>query len=154
MPRFLRLAGVLATALGIALPAAAQDYPARNVKIIVPFGAGGPADVYARFLGQHLSESLKRSFIIENRPGAGALIGTDEVAKATPDGYTLLMMSNTHTTNETLIPNRNYQLMRRACRQRISRNSSRSPRRSRGRSTTPRQGRARPITWPGSSSKA
>ncbi|HEY7382971.1 MAG TPA: tripartite tricarboxylate transporter substrate binding protein [Beijerinckiaceae bacterium] len=112
MSRFLRLAAGLAMAFGIALPAAAQDYPARNVKIIVPFGAGGPADVYARFLGQHLSESLKRSFIIENRPGAGALIGTDEVAKATPDGYTLLMMSNTHTTNETLIPNRNYQLMR------------------------------------------
>ena len=112
MSRFLRLAGVLATALGIALPAAAQDYPARNVKIIVPFGAGGPADVYARFLGQYLSESLKRSFIIENRPGAGALIGTDEVAKSAADGYTLLMMSNTHTTNETLLPTRNYQLMR------------------------------------------
>jgi tripartite-type tricarboxylate transporter receptor subunit TctC len=112
MSRILRLAAVLAAALGTVLPAAAQDYPARNVKIIVPFGAGGPADVYARFIGQHLSDSLKRSFIIENRPGAGALIGTDEVAKSTPDGYTLLMMSNTHTTNETLIPTKNYQLMR------------------------------------------
>jgi tripartite-type tricarboxylate transporter receptor subunit TctC len=112
MSRFVRFAAVLAAALGSVLPAAAQDYPVRNVKIIVPFGAGGPADVYARFIGQHLSESLKRSFIIENRPGAGALIGTDEVAKSTPDGYTLLMMSNTHTTNETLIPTKNYQLMR------------------------------------------
>jgi tripartite-type tricarboxylate transporter receptor subunit TctC len=112
MSRFLRLAVLAAAAFGMALPAAAQDYPARNVKIIVPFGAGGPADVYARFVGQHLSESLKRSFVIENRPGAGALIGTDEVAKATPDGYTLLMMSNTHTVNETLLPTRNYQLMR------------------------------------------
>ena len=110
MSRF-KLVLVLVAA-AIAWPAAAQDYPARNVKIIVPFGAGGPADVYARFIGQHLSEGLKRSFGIENRPGAGAVIGTDEAAKAPPDGYTLLMMSNTHTTNETLIPQKPYQLMR------------------------------------------
>ena len=69
----------------------------------MPFGAGGPADVYARFIGQHLQEALKQPFVIENRPGAGSVIGTDEVAKAAPDGYTLLMMSNTHTDNETLI---------------------------------------------------
>src|SRR5918995_3582052 len=111
MSRLLTLGFLLAGAL-LAAPAPAQDYPARNVKIIVPFGAGGPADVYARFIGQHLSEALKRSFVIENRPGAGAVIGTDEAAKAPPDGYTLLMMSNTHTTNETLIPQKPYQLMR------------------------------------------
>ena len=97
---------------GVLSPVSAQDYPARSVKIIVPFGAGGPADVYARVVGQHLQESLKQSFVIENRPGAGAVIGTGEVAKAAPDGYTLLMMSNTHTVNETLLPNRPYQLMR------------------------------------------
>ena len=97
---------------GLAAPAAAQEYPTRAVKIIVPFGAGGPADVFARFVGQHLSESLKQPFVIENRPGAGAIIGTDEAAKAAPDGYTLLMMSNTHTTNETLIAKKSYQLMR------------------------------------------
>src|SRR5215208_5879798 len=97
---------------GVAMPAVAQDYPARTVKIIVPFGAGGPADVYARFVGQHLSEALKQPFVIEDRPGAGAIIGTDEAAKAAPDGYTLLMMSNTHTTNETLIAKKPYQLMR------------------------------------------
>jgi tripartite-type tricarboxylate transporter receptor subunit TctC len=97
---------------GLAAPAAAQDYPTRAVKIIVPFGAGGPADVFARFVGQHLSESLRQPFVIENRPGAGAIIGTDEAAKAAPDGYTLLMMSNTHTTNETLIAKKPYQLMR------------------------------------------
>ncbi|HEX2552244.1 MAG TPA: tripartite tricarboxylate transporter substrate binding protein [Microvirga sp.] len=97
---------------GLAGPAAAQDYPTRNVRIVVPFGAGGPADVYARFVGQHLSEAFKQPFVIENKPGAGALIGTDEAAKAAPDGYTLLMMSNTHTTNETLIAKKNYQLMR------------------------------------------
>jgi len=97
---------------GVAMPAVAQDYPTRTVKIIVPFGAGGPADVYARFVGQHLSEALKQPFVIEDRPGAGAIIGTDEAAKAAPDGYTLLMMSNTHTTNETLIAKKPYQLMR------------------------------------------
>jgi tripartite-type tricarboxylate transporter receptor subunit TctC len=99
-------------AVGLAGPAAAQDYPTRAVKIIVPFGAGGPADVYARFVGQHLSEAFKQPFVIENKPGAGAIIGTDEAAKAAPDGYTLLMMSNTHTTNETLIAKKAYQLMR------------------------------------------
>ncbi len=98
--------------VGLAAPAGAQDYPNRAVKIIVPFGAGGPADIYARFLGQHLQETLKQSFVIEDRPGAGSIIGTGEVAKAAPDGYTLLMMSNTHTTNETLRPNKPFQLMR------------------------------------------
>jgi tripartite-type tricarboxylate transporter receptor subunit TctC len=92
--------------------AGAQDYPNKPVRIIVPFGAGGPADVYARVLAQHLGDSFKQSFVVENRPGAGAIIGTDAVAKAEPDGYTLLLMSNTHTTNESLIPNRPYELMR------------------------------------------
>jgi tripartite-type tricarboxylate transporter receptor subunit TctC len=104
--------GLILAAIGLSLPAAAQDYPSRNVRIVVPFGAGGPADVFARFVGQQLSEALKRPFVIENRPGAGAIIGTDEVVKAAPDGHTLLMMSNTHTVNETLVPNRPYQLMR------------------------------------------
>jgi tripartite-type tricarboxylate transporter receptor subunit TctC len=90
----------------------AQTYPSKSVRIIVPFGAGGPADVYARVLAQHLSESLKQSFVVEDRPGAGAIIGTDAVAKSAPDGYTLLVMSNTHTTNESLRPERPYQLMR------------------------------------------
>src|SRR5919198_2410875 len=90
----------------------AQDYPSRPVKVIVPFGAGGPADVFARVLAQHLSESLKQSFVVEDRPGAGSIIGTDNVAKSPPDGYTLLVMSNTHTTNESLIPNKPFQLMR------------------------------------------
>jgi tripartite-type tricarboxylate transporter receptor subunit TctC len=99
----------------LALPAAnawAQDYPAKPVRIIVPFAAGGPADVYARVLAQHLGDALKQSFVVEDRPGAGSIIGTDAVAKAAPDGYTLLMMSNTHTTNESLIPNKPFQLMR------------------------------------------
>jgi tripartite-type tricarboxylate transporter receptor subunit TctC len=113
---FLRLFAVVvvsfAGALAPLLPAMAQDYPTRSVKIIVPFGAGGPADVFARVVAQHLSESLKQSFVVENRPGAGSIIGTDAVAKSPADGYTLLMMSNTHTTNESLIPNKPFQLMR------------------------------------------
>jgi tripartite-type tricarboxylate transporter receptor subunit TctC len=96
----------------LALPAAAETYPSRTVRLIVPFGAGGPADVYARILAKYLSEETKQSFVIEDRPGAGSLIGTDAVAKSAPDGYTLLVMSNTHTTNESLITNKPYQLMR------------------------------------------
>jgi len=92
--------------------AAAQSYPTKPVRMIVPFGAGGPADVYARVLAQHLQEALKQNFVVENRPGAGAFIGTEAVAKSAPDGYTLLVMSNTHTTNESLRPDRPYQLMR------------------------------------------
>jgi tripartite-type tricarboxylate transporter receptor subunit TctC len=103
----------LAVLLGAAaLPAAAQTYPARPVKIIVPYGAGGPADIYARFIGAKLSDALGQPFVIEDRPGGGAVIGTDAVAKSAPDGYTLLMMSNTHTVNETLIPKKPYDLMR------------------------------------------
>ncbi len=95
-----------------AAPAAAQDYPSRPVRLIVPFAPGGSADVFGRFLAQKLQESLGQNFVIDNRPGGGSLIGTDAVAKAAPDGYTLLVMSNTHTVNESLIPNRPFQLMR------------------------------------------
>jgi tripartite-type tricarboxylate transporter receptor subunit TctC len=98
--------------LTLALPASAETYPSRTVRLIVPFGAGGPADVYARILAKYLSEETKQSFVVEDRPGAGSLIGTDTVAKSAPDGYTLLVMSNTHTTNESLIPTKPYQLMR------------------------------------------
>jgi tripartite-type tricarboxylate transporter receptor subunit TctC len=98
--------------LAISLAASAQSYPARPVKIIVPFAAGGPADIYARAVGERLQAALGQSFVVENKPGGGAVIGTVEVAKSPPDGYTLLMMSNTHTVNESLIPDRPYQLMR------------------------------------------
>jgi tripartite-type tricarboxylate transporter receptor subunit TctC len=101
------LAGALASSAALA-----QDYPSRIVKFIVPFGPGGPADVAARLLAKDMQESTKQSFIVENRTGAGAVIGTAEAAKATPDGYTLLIISNTQTANESLIPTRNYELMR------------------------------------------
>ena len=104
----------LATLL-LALTAAlaqAQTYPSRPVTIVVPFGAGGPADIYARFLGQRMQEPLGQPVVVENRPGGGSVVGSNAVAKSAPDGYTLLMMSNTHTVNETLIPNKPFVLLR------------------------------------------
>ena len=102
----------LAMLLLESLAAQAQNYPARPVKMVVPFSAGGPADNYARFLAQRLQDILGQNFVVDNRPGAGSVIGTDLVAKAAPDGYTLLVMSNTQTVNESLIPNKPYALMR------------------------------------------
>jgi tripartite-type tricarboxylate transporter receptor subunit TctC len=149
-----KFASVLLAAVLASTAAIAQDYPSRVVKFIVPFGPGGPADVAGRLIGKDLQESLKQSFIIENRTGAGAVIGTAEAAKAAPDGYTLLIISNTQTTNESLVPTRGYELMRDfvaisrrlrrstipissswfipPCRRRRCRSSSRSPNRSPG----------------------
>ena len=90
----------------------AQAYPNKTVKIIVPFAASGPADNYARFMAQRLQDEFKQSFVIENKPGAGSIIGTDFAAKSPADGYTLLMMSNTQTVNESLVQNKPFQLMR------------------------------------------
>ena len=98
-------------ALG-ARPAVAQDYPNRTIRFIVPFGAGGPTDVFTRALAEELRKSLGQPIVMENRPGAGTIIGTTEVARAAPDGYTLLMISATQTTVETLNPNKSYRLMR------------------------------------------
>ena len=92
--------------------ASSQEYPARPVKIVVPFAAGGPADVYARFLAQRLQDAMGQPFVVEDRPGGGSVVGTDIVAKSAPDGYTLLLMSNTHTVNESLMRDKPFVLMR------------------------------------------
>jgi len=95
-----------------AQPQTTQGYPNRPVKIVVPFAASGPADIYARFIAQRLGDELKQTFVVENKPGAGSIIGTDFAAKSPADGYTLLMMSNTQTINESLTPNKPFALMR------------------------------------------
>jgi tripartite-type tricarboxylate transporter receptor subunit TctC len=111
--RYLAALAVLASLATIAAsPAKTDEYPSRPVKVIVPFGAGGPTDVYARAIAEELRKSLHQPFVMENRPGAGTTIGTDTVAKSAPDGYTLLMVSGTQTVNETLYAHRPYQLMR------------------------------------------
>ncbi len=110
-----RCASVLAALMSLALLPAwvtAQTYPTKPVKIVVPFASGGVADNYSRFLTQKLQDELGQTFLVEDRPGAGSIIGTDFVAKSAADGYTLLMMSNTQTVNESLVPNKPFVLTR------------------------------------------
>ena len=89
---------------GTATAALAQAYPNKPIKLIVPFAPGGFTDVVARILGQKLSVSLGQPFVIENKAGAGSTIGTDFVAKAAPDGYTLVMVSTTHVISPSIYP--------------------------------------------------
>jgi tripartite-type tricarboxylate transporter receptor subunit TctC len=103
---------LVACAACYALPAMAQQYPTKPVRVVVPFGAGGPADIYARYVAQRLSEAMGQQFIVDDRPGAGSIIGTELVHSSPPDGYTLLMMSNTHTVNESLVPKKPFTLMK------------------------------------------
>ncbi|MEI6470133.1 MAG: tripartite tricarboxylate transporter substrate-binding protein, partial [Betaproteobacteria bacterium] len=107
-----KLLTLFATLAFITSTAIADNYPSKSVKIIVPFAAGGPADNYARFIAQRLQDDFKQTFLVENKPGAGSIIGTDFAAKSPADGYSLLMMSNTQTVNESLVPNKPFNLMR------------------------------------------
>jgi tripartite-type tricarboxylate transporter receptor subunit TctC len=88
----------------IVLPAAAQDWPTKPVKFIVPFPPGGSVDPLARLVGAKLTESLKQQFIVENKPGASGSIGAAQVAKSPADGYTFLFVFDTHAVNPALIP--------------------------------------------------
>jgi tripartite-type tricarboxylate transporter receptor subunit TctC len=105
----MRVVATLLLALACAL-AQAQSYPSRPITIIVPFGAGGPADIYARFLAERMQASLG-TIVVEDRPGGGSIVGSTVAAQSAPDGYTLLLMSNTHTVNETLRPKKPFKLM-------------------------------------------
>ncbi|MGA7489950.1 MAG: tripartite tricarboxylate transporter substrate binding protein [Xanthobacteraceae bacterium] len=105
LPRrqFLRLAGAAIAGLSAPSAASAQDYPTHPVTIVVPFSPGGSTDIVARMLAQKLEQRLGKTFVVENRPGAGTIIAASAVAKAAPDGYTLLMApSSTMAINVTL----------------------------------------------------
>jgi tripartite-type tricarboxylate transporter receptor subunit TctC len=112
MSVLLRVAASTVFALLSWSAASAQNYPTRLVHVIAPYGPGGPSDVFSRIVSLKLSEALKQSFVVENRPGASTMIGTDSVAKAPPDGYTLLIISQTHATNESLVANKPFVLLR------------------------------------------
>jgi tripartite-type tricarboxylate transporter receptor subunit TctC len=101
MSRRLFVAAVLLCAA--ALPAAAQNYPVKPVRLMVPFVAGGNTDIIARVVAPEMSKALGQQLVIENRGGAGSTIGTEVVAKAPPDGYTLLMVSAAHVINPAMI---------------------------------------------------
>jgi tripartite-type tricarboxylate transporter receptor subunit TctC len=110
--RFLRLAASAAALPGTSSLAPAQTFPARPVRLISSFAAGGPNDLLARLIGQWLSERLGQPFIIDNRPGAGGNIGTEVAAKAPPDGYTLLMVAPANVVNVTLYDKPEFNFMR------------------------------------------
>ncbi len=102
MPRLSQLAAVAAIALALALPALAQDWPARPVTMVVPFAAGGPADTVGRILSPGLSEILGQQVVIENLGGSGGMTGAARVAKAAPDGYQMVLGNlGTHAANQT-----------------------------------------------------
>jgi tripartite-type tricarboxylate transporter receptor subunit TctC len=98
----LRRAVVVAAAFALALPALAQDYPNRPIRIVVPFSPGGAVDGPTRIVAQKLGERLGQQIVVENKPGAGATLGAAEVAKAAPDGYTLLLASQTNAISATM----------------------------------------------------
>jgi len=110
--KFLHLAAGAAALPAVSHIAWAQAYPARPVRVIVGFAAGGPTDIASRLIGQWLSERLGRQFVIENRPGAGGNVGAEVVVKAPPDGYTLLVCGTTDTVNSTLYDNLNFSFIR------------------------------------------
>jgi tripartite-type tricarboxylate transporter receptor subunit TctC len=108
---FLRLSSAAALA---AIPSVgtAQAYPARPVRVMVGFGPGGAADILARLIGQRATERLGQPFVVENRPGAGTNIATEAVAKAAPDGYTLLLINPAAATNATLYEKLSFNFIR------------------------------------------
>jgi tripartite-type tricarboxylate transporter receptor subunit TctC len=110
--RVLHLAALAATLPALSRAAGAETYPARPVRVIVYFAAGGGNDITARLIGQWLSERLGQGFVVENRPGGGGNVGTEAVVRAEPDGYTVLLVSSPNTTNATLYDNLNFNFIR------------------------------------------
>ncbi|MGC2077765.1 MAG: tripartite tricarboxylate transporter substrate-binding protein, partial [Xanthobacteraceae bacterium] len=110
--KVLHLAAVAAALPAVSRIARGESYPTRQVHIIVPFAPGITPDILARLFGQWLSERLGQPFVVENRPGAGANVGTELVAKAAPDGYTLLLVTFANAVNATLYDNLNFDFIR------------------------------------------
>jgi tripartite-type tricarboxylate transporter receptor subunit TctC len=110
--RVLHLAAGVAALPAVSRFAWAQTYPARPVRIVAGFAAGGSVDLFARLIGQWLSERLAQPFIVENRPGAGGNIATEAVVRADPDGYTLLLVTAANAINETLFDKLNFNFIR------------------------------------------
>src|SRR5262249_50782811 len=110
--RFLHLAAGAAALPAMSRIARAETYPSRPVRIIVGYAAGGPTDISARLEGQWLSERLRQSFVIDNRPRAASNISTELVVRALPDGYTLLQVGTTNAINATLYANLNFDFIR------------------------------------------
>jgi tripartite-type tricarboxylate transporter receptor subunit TctC len=110
--QFLTLAGVVAAAPAFPHLAAADQYPARPVRIIAGFAAGGGVDITARLIGQWLTEHLGQSFVVENRPGAGGNVGTEAVVSAAPDGYTLLLATVPNAVNASLYEKLDFNFIR------------------------------------------
>ena len=109
---FLQLGSAATVATVIPSLASAQTYPARPVRIIVGYGPGGAADIFARLIGQRLSEQLGQPFIVENRPGASANIATEAVVRAPADGYTLLLTNHGDAINASLYDRLNFDFVR------------------------------------------
>src|SRR5262245_23596366 len=103
--QFLHLAAGAAALQAVSRIARAQSYPARPVRIIVGYPAGGSADLHARLMGQWLTQRLKQQFVVENRPGASGNIGTEAVVRSQPDGYTLLLAATADAVNASLYAN-------------------------------------------------
>jgi tripartite-type tricarboxylate transporter receptor subunit TctC len=114
LPRrtFLHLAAGAAALPGVSRVARAEVYPTRPVRVLVGFAAGGAPDILARLMGQWLSDRLGQPFVVENRPGGSGSLATADVIKASPDGYTLLLLALTDAVNATLLPNLNYNFAR------------------------------------------
>src|SRR6266516_570807 len=114
LPRrqFLHLAASAAALSGVSRIARAQAYPSRPVRVIVPFAPAGTTDILARLIGQWLSERLGQQFVVDNRPGGAGNIGTEAVVRASPDGYTLLMIDTSSAINATLFDKLNFNFIR------------------------------------------
>ena len=109
MQRYITLVG---TILACAQAAQAQTYPNRSIRLVVPWAAGGPPDAVGRVLGQRVGDVLRQQIVIDNRPGANSIIGTEMVARAAPDGYTYLLTTGSHTTNAALHPKLPYDTLK------------------------------------------